>query len=110
MLFQICSMQKGYGDTVDKFDTRLRGFLWALNGFPMNKITAAFRRYCLTKNDIPAPADIVQLIEGEGKPIMDKGTYASIKNRMKDQYTYISPREKEYVRNYENHHLSGYEL
>lgn len=57
-------MQKAYGKTQAEFETLVEGFAWALAGRDMAQVTRAFRAYVLGHSDIPAPADILKLMDG----------------------------------------------
>lgn len=109
MLGQICAVQRQYGKAMADFGTMMQGFLWVLQGIPMPKIEQALKHYMRRETDIPTPADIFKLIEGEGKPIMDKATYIGLKEDMKAN-KYITPDERQYIRDYEKHHVGGYTL
>lgn len=58
-------MQKQYGKTAEELETLVDGFAWALDGYEMPDIMAAFGIYIRKKSDIPAPADIIKIMEKE---------------------------------------------
>ena len=63
LLSQVCALQKTYGKSQDEIETLVEGFAWALDGFEMPEIMEAMRSYILSKNDMPAPADILVIIK-----------------------------------------------
>lgn len=56
-------MQKLYGKTQAELETLVEGFSWALEDYEMSNIIEAFRIYIRNKSDIPAPADIIAILE-----------------------------------------------
>lgn len=77
-----------------------------LADYPFDKIQKAFLFYLKTNSDLPAPADIVNVIErGGGKPPFDKTVYVSICKKHADERT---SDEWQYKREYEEFILLGY--
>lgn len=68
ILSQLCALQKQYGKTQAELETLVEGFSWALADYAMPEIIKAMRKYVLTASDIPAPADVIKIIEGARKP------------------------------------------
>jgi hypothetical protein len=62
LLSQICALQKAYGKTEHELETLVEGFSWALSDYEMPDILKAMRLYITTHSDIPAPNDIIQII------------------------------------------------
>ena len=56
-------MQKAYGKTQAEFETLVEGFAWALAGYELSEVVRAFRSYVVSHSDIPAPADIIRLVQ-----------------------------------------------
>lgn len=65
LLSQICALQKVYGKTQDELEVLVEGFAWALAEYDMQQIVSAMRKYIIAHSDVPAPADIVKLIQKE---------------------------------------------
>ena len=63
LLGQTCALQKAYGKTAEELETLVEGFSWALAEYPIDEITLAMAHYIKTASDIPAPADIIKIIE-----------------------------------------------
>lgn len=65
ILSQVCALQKAYGKSPAELETLVEGFSWALADYSMPKIIKALREYVLTHSDIPAPADIISILNRE---------------------------------------------
>lgn len=55
--------QKRYGESSDTMAAKLNWFKLMLADYDIDQIQSAFIQYAKTKDDIPAPANIIQLIE-----------------------------------------------
>ena len=74
-----------------------------LADFPM-EIRAAFQLYLFSNSEMPAPADIAQIILRKGKPPFERAVYIRIAGtRPEDR----SPEEWQYLRDYEQFVVSG---
>jgi len=102
--------QKVYGKEPEQIAATVKMFQLVLGEYSYEKVRAAFIYYLKRNSEMPAPADICKLIEGEGKPIMDKATYIGIKKRMENPSEYIMPKEREYVKEFEKTNIYGYQL
>lgn len=82
-------------------------FQMVLADYPIGKIKAAFKAYLKTNSDMPAPADIVHLIERGNKPPLNQAVYIELCRRDRaerfSQFTW----EREYIRDYERFQMSG---
>jgi hypothetical protein len=67
MISQVCALQKQYGKTQAELETLVEGFSWALAEYNIADITKAMAQYIKTANDIPAPFDIIKIIEENKK-------------------------------------------
>jgi hypothetical protein len=65
LLSQTCALQKAYGKTQAELETLVEGFSWALAEYRMPEIIRGMREYILTHSDIPAPADIIKIIDAK---------------------------------------------
>ena len=101
--------QRVYGKEPEQVTATVKMFQLILGDLPYSKIRQAFIHYLKRNSEMPTPADIFKLIEGEGKPIMDKATYIALKESMKAD-RYVTPDERQYIRDYEKHHVGGYTL
>ena len=63
LLSQLCQSQKRYGDTSENMQSRVSFFKLLLGDYSIDQIQGAFIQYAKTKDDIPAPANIIQIIE-----------------------------------------------
>ena len=68
LLEQVCALQKQYGKTPAELEILVEGFSWVLADHSIVKIMAAMREYIQHNSDIPAPADILKIIEKQSKP------------------------------------------
>lgn len=64
-LAKVCVLQKRYGRTEAELETLVEGFCWVLGDFPMPDILIAIAQYVRNHTDIPAPADIIAIINQE---------------------------------------------
>lgn len=99
MLGQVCELQKQYGKTAANLETLVRGFLWVLADYAMTDIIRGIGEYVRRKADIPAPADIVNIIEPpkqEWKP--DWPVYIALKKRIQQEGYFVYGSEKEFLK------------
>ena len=68
LLGQICALQKQYGKKPEELEVLVEGFSVVLADFSIGKIKAALFEYIKKNSDIPAPADIIKIIEEQSKP------------------------------------------
>lgn len=62
-LGRVCALQKQYGKTAEELETLVEGFSWALSDYPMPDILNALKQYITSHPDIPAPADLRNIID-----------------------------------------------
>jgi len=110
MVHDCFNTQLVYGKQPEQIGSAQKLFQMVLAPYEFDKIQKAFIHFLTHSNQMPTPADIAKLIDGEGKPIMDKSTYIGIKERMKLPTEYIMPKEREYVKEYEKININGYTL
>jgi len=75
-------IQKKYGEQADYAKVRDAAFQKALGRFCFDDVEHAFERYTSRKNDIPSPADILNILEPL-QPIFDKAMFVAIKQKSK---------------------------
>lgn len=76
MLARVCALQKQYGKTKDELDILVNGFDWTLASYEVPEIVKAMGNYIKESSDIPAPADLIKLIE-EDRRCAVRGRLAS---------------------------------
>jgi hypothetical protein len=94
------ALQKQYGKTEAEIQILVEGFCWILADYPMEKIIEAMRNYCTKENDIPAPADIRNIIDPPPVP-MSAAVYVSLKKRSFQGELMYGP-NLEYIRRFES--------
>ena len=97
-LSKVCALQKNYGKTAAELEILVDGFLWVLADYPMADILQALAEYIKRNPDIPAPADIVNIIDpvkAEWKP--DWPVYIALKKRIQRDGYYVYGSEKKFL-------------
>jgi hypothetical protein len=98
-LGQVCELQKQYGKTAANLETLVNGFLWVLTDYGMAEILGAIAEYVKRHPDIPAPADIVNIIDPlkvAWKP--DWAVYISLRKRIQRDGYYPYSYEREFLK------------
>lgn len=98
-LSQVCALQKQYGKTQAELETLVEGFCWALEDYPMDRILSALAQYVRIKSDIPAPADLVAIIDPAPEPL-SAAVYVGLKQRISEGYYPLSE-ERAFMRAFE---------
>src|SRR3990167_10013519 len=76
-----CILQKTYGKTPAELETLTDGFLWVLgDDFPVADIVTAIGRYCRRQPDLPAPADIANILDPRD-PRLSTALYVELSRR-----------------------------
>jgi len=101
LLAQCFLMQKGYGEKAEDALTRDAGFQWILGDYDIEQVKAAFLKYVKTHSDMPAPADIINIINPP-PPKIDWPLYIELKKRLRQSNVYVDQDERAFVRNCEN--------
>lgn len=104
MLSQSFRALKLYGREPEDFDAINAMFQLVLSGYSIDKIKQAFAVYLKRHNELPAPADIVQIIERDGKPPLERSVYISISKKEPETRT---PSDWSYMREYERYAKTG---
>jgi hypothetical protein len=86
-----------YGKTPDQLANATKMFVNILKDYPMDAVIKAFGSWMRRSSIMPTPADIVNIIDPPA-PKPDWAAYVSIRQRMKDPYTFVMDDEKAYVR------------
>lgn len=101
---------KIYGKEPEQLENANRLFQVVLADYSIEKIESAFRFYFKTHSEMPAPADIANIIERGGKPAFDRTVYLRlVKKREADPYAYgvLTSEEADYIRDYERFMVTG---
>lgn len=93
-------MQKGFGEKAVDAVARDAGFQWMLGEFTIEQVRVAFKQYVSKNPDLPAPADIINIINPP-PPKIDWALYIELKKRMRSMGVYVTQEEKQYVRDCE---------
>jgi hypothetical protein len=104
MLTQCFRALKLYGRDADDFDAINAMFQLVLADYPIDKIKQAFAVYLKRCNELPAPADIVQIIERDGKPPLERAVYIAISKKQPEDR---SSSDWAYMREYEKYSKTG---
>lgn len=98
-------MQKKYGEDGGEMEYKDRGFQWLLKGYDIVEVQIAFEKYLRSNSDLPAPADIIAIIDH--KPVFSDTLYRAIKAKAKnDPYYWHTDKERKYMKDYEKHRLN----
>jgi len=99
----VCALQKQYGKTPAEFELLVEGFSRVLKYYPMKQIIEAIDKFTLKNPGIPSPADIETIINPP-LPKIDWPFYITLnKKRIDSNYNYyLSPEEKQFMRNCED--------
>lgn len=105
LLFQCYDALRVYGKEPEQLDNLNKMFHFVLADYSQEQIEKAFVYYLRHNSEMPAPADIAQIIErGGDKPPYDKSVYVTIsKKHPADR----SSDEWQYMKGYENYILRG---
>lgn len=98
-LGQVCILQKQFGKTAADLETLVEGFCWVLSPYSMEDILAALAKYVCRNNDIPAPADLANIIDPPSQPL-SREVYQTIKQKLWEN-VFVSREEMEYKYRYE---------
>ena len=104
LLFQCFDTLKIYGKEPEQMKSINALFQFVLADYHIVKIREAFVFYLKHNNELPAPSDIVQIIErGGNKPPFEKSVYIAItrkppEERTSDEWQYMSDYQKFIIR------------
>lgn len=89
---------KTYGKEPEQIENVTKMFLWVLADYPVEQILDAMAFYAKHYPDMPAPADIANIIERGNKPPLRESVYIQISKKLPDTR---SSEEWAYMREYE---------
>jgi hypothetical protein len=93
-----------YGKKTSQLENLTKMFIFTLAEYPYEKISKAFRFYAKHYSEMPTPADIVSIIERNGKPPFERAVYVGLKQKPKED---LLDDEWQYIRDYEQWAISG---
>ena len=101
---QCCALQKAYGKTPAEVETLVDGFAMVLGEYPLEDVQQGFREYLKRNSTIPAPADIVNIIDPP-EPKYSTTMYMNLMSKKK-KCDYLSMDEKYYIAAFERAELA----
>lgn len=104
LLSQCYDAQKVYGKEPEQLENLNKMFHFVLADYPIEKIQQAFKYYLKHNAEMPAAADIAQIIERGNKPPFDRAVYTAISKK------HAADRDSDdwaYMREYESYILRG---
>lgn len=104
LVFQCFQGLKTYGKEPEQLESVNGMFQLVLADYPIEKIRQAFAFYLRRNSEMPAPADIAQIIDRGNKPPFEKAVYVSISRKSAEHRT---SEEWAYMRDYEAFIVSG---
>lgn len=104
LVFQCFQGLKTYGKEPEQLESVNGMFQLVLADYPIEKIRNAFAFYLRHNSEMPAPADIAQIIERGNKPPFEKSVYVAIGKKSPEHRT---SEEWAYMRDYEKFIVSG---
>lgn len=110
MLLQSWNSLRSYGKDPEQLEGIIAMFNLVLADYPLQKIEEAFAFYLRSNNEMPAPADIANIIERGNKPPFERAVYLSlVKRKQADPYAYgvITRAEEDYIADYERWIVTG---
>jgi hypothetical protein len=103
-LFQCFDALKVYGKDPEQLQNLNSVFQMVLADYTLDQVRKAFSFYLKHNSDLPAPADIVNIIERNGKPPLDKSIYIAISKKHESDRT---GQECLYIKDYERFMITG---
>lgn len=104
MLYQCFQTLKLYGKEPEALESCVAMFNMVLADYSYDEIKSAMQFYLKHNNEMPAPADIANIIERGNAPPFDKAVYVSISKKHGEDRT---GSEWAYMRDYEQFMITG---
>lgn len=104
ILYQCFQSLKLYGKEPEALEATVATFNLVLADYEFSRIKDAFAFYLRSNTEMPAPADIANIIERGNKPPFDKAVYVSISKKSGEERT---REEWQYMREYERFMVTG---
>jgi len=105
LLTQCFDALKVYGKEPEQVVNLIKVFVMVLGDYTFEQVHAAFRTYLKQSNELPAPSDIVKIIEPP-PPVYSSAMYVQIKKNLREGNVFVTDEEKAYVRAYEKQELA----
>lgn len=90
-----------FGKEPEQLVATTRLFHMILADYSIEVVEDAFKKYMKIHTNMPAPADIVNIIEPPA-PKIEWPVYIELKRRIREGRSYVTPEEKEFIRNCED--------
>lgn len=103
-LYQAFNSLKLYGKQAEQLEDAIVMHQMVLADYPYEKVKKACLYYLKHNNEMPAPSDIVTIIERGNKPPFDRAVYVSINKKEPELRT---SEEWAYLRDYERFIVEG---
>lgn len=97
----VCALQQQYGKTERELMLIVEGFSRVLRHRTMNQIIDAIEKYTAKNPNIPAPADVENIINPP-PPKIDWPLYIELKKKLREGNVYVDRDEKQFIRNCED--------
>ena len=104
MLYQCFQTLKLYGKEPEALEATVNLFQIVLADYTMRQIEDALRFYLRHHNEMPAPADIAQIIDRGNKPPFEQAVYVNFSRKPAENRT---SEEWAYMREYEKNAMTG---
>lgn len=103
MLFQCFQGLKLYGKEPEALEALVGMFQMVLHDYTMGQISRAFALHLKRSNEMPAPADIANIIERGNKPPFERAVYVNLsrkaaEDRTSDEWAYMRDYEADAIR------------
>lgn len=102
-LGRVCALQKQYGKTTAELETLVEGFAWVLGEYKIDVILDGIAKYVRRSSDIPAPADIMNIIDPPPQKLSG-AVYISLKKQLIDNI-FTTDEERAYIAAYERQEM-----
>lgn len=89
---------------VDSLKAIKRGMVWVLGDYDIDLVEEAFKQYISRNNQMPTPADILNIIDPP-KEKLSPVLYQQIKKKIADGGFYLTDEEKNFLRKFEKQEL-----
>ena len=104
MIMQCFQTLKTYGKEPEQIESIIPMFNMVLGDFTFQQIESAFAFYLKHNTEMPAPADIANIITRGNKPPFEKSIYIAIGKKHPEERT---SEDWQYMRDYERFMISG---
>lgn len=78
-----------------------------LSDYSYSDIRIAFKTYLKSNRELPAPSDIINIIERGGKPPFERSVYIALTKKKTQTPENLTSAEWAYMREYEQYSITG---